>query len=123
MKITKQANKDKNKAKYELENFCEQYGLPPIALSKRKIKKFKEHKPYRMYKNNKFQPNKYYENSKKKSSKKQNIVKNLIITKKISPVINVVRNVITKTNVGQKKKLINYKYLKKIKIKSLKYLN
>ena len=30
-KITKQVNKDKNKAKYELGTFCEQYGLPPIA--------------------------------------------------------------------------------------------
>ena len=38
IKISKQANKDKNKAKYELENFCEQYGLPPIAPSRRNKK-------------------------------------------------------------------------------------
>jgi len=31
MKISKQVNKDKSIAKYELGTFCEQYGLPLIA--------------------------------------------------------------------------------------------
>ena len=35
MKIQSQASK--SKAKYEVENFLTQYGLPPIAPSKRKI--------------------------------------------------------------------------------------
>jgi hypothetical protein len=30
MKISNQANKDKKKAKYEMGNFCEQYGLPSV---------------------------------------------------------------------------------------------
>ncbi|KAI8563669.1 hypothetical protein RHMOL_Rhmol03G0127200 [Rhododendron molle] len=38
MKIAKQSQKDKDKAKYELGNFCEQYGLPPVAPSRRKKK-------------------------------------------------------------------------------------
>ena len=36
---------------------------------------------------------------------------------------NVVKRVIIRMNVGQKLKLINYKFLKKIKIGYLKYLN
>jgi hypothetical protein len=31
MKISKQASKDKQTAKYEMGNFCEQYGLPSVA--------------------------------------------------------------------------------------------
>ena len=38
MKISKQVNKDKAIAKYELGTFCEQYGLPPIAPSNKKKK-------------------------------------------------------------------------------------
>ena len=34
MKISKQAHNEKKKAKYELVNFYEQYGLPPIAPSR-----------------------------------------------------------------------------------------
>jgi hypothetical protein len=45
MKISNKANKDKRKAKYELGNFCEQYGLPPIAPS-RKHTKSHLHKDY-----------------------------------------------------------------------------
>ena len=68
MKLSRQASKDKNKAKYELGNFCEQYGLPPIAPS-RKNKKFKENKPYKTYKRNKFKPNKFYDNPKNQKQK------------------------------------------------------
>jgi hypothetical protein len=35
MKISNQANKDKKKAKHEMGNFCEQYGLPLVAPSKK----------------------------------------------------------------------------------------
>jgi hypothetical protein len=35
MKISNQASKDKKKAKYEMRNFCEQYGLPSVASSKK----------------------------------------------------------------------------------------
>jgi hypothetical protein len=41
MKISNQVNKDK-KAKYEMGNFCEQYGLPSVAPSK-KHKKSRKH--------------------------------------------------------------------------------
>ena len=35
IKISKQSTNEKRKAKYELDNFCEQYGMPPIAPSRR----------------------------------------------------------------------------------------
>lgn len=35
MKISTQASKDKQTAKYEMGNFCEQYGLPSVAPSRR----------------------------------------------------------------------------------------
>ena len=38
-KLLKHQLKDKRKAKYEMGNFCEQYGLPPIALFGKKGKK------------------------------------------------------------------------------------
>ena len=41
IKISKKTNKDKNKAKYELEDFCEQYDLPPVAPSRRILKRLK----------------------------------------------------------------------------------
>ena len=34
MKISKQATNEKRKVKYELGNFCEQYGMPSIAVEK-----------------------------------------------------------------------------------------
>ena len=52
-KITKQVNKDKNRAKYELGTFCEQYGLPPIAPSRNKHKHHKKHNKFNKYKSNK----------------------------------------------------------------------
>ena len=46
-KLLKHQLKNKRKAKYEMGNFCEQYGLPPIAPSKQKGKKHdKSHKNY-----------------------------------------------------------------------------
>ena len=54
--------KNKRKAKYEMGHFCEQYGLPPIAPSRRKGKKhYKTHKSYshskyKKYKTNFFKP-------------------------------------------------------------------
>ena len=38
-KLLKHQLKNKRKAKYEMGNFCEQYGLPPITPSKQKGKK------------------------------------------------------------------------------------
>ena len=62
-KISKQANKDKNKAKFELGTFCEQYGLPPIAPWRRKNKKHgkkeKYHKKYKHKKNGNTQDDYY----------------------------------------------------------------
>lgn len=61
MKINKQAQKDKIKAKYELGNFCEQYGLPPIAPSRRTNKTTL---PKKSPKNTYIPKNKYYEKPK-----------------------------------------------------------
>ena len=56
-KMVKQQLKNSRKAKYEMGNFCEQYGLPPISLFRQKAKKnhdkirknynHKKHKKYR----------------------------------------------------------------------------
>ena len=47
-KLLKHQLKNKRKAKYEMGNFCEQYGLPPIAPSRQKGKK--QDKSYKKYK-------------------------------------------------------------------------
>ena len=54
-KLLKYQLQNKRKAKYEMGNFCEQYGLPPIAPSRQKGKKHdKSHKNYshKKYKKN-----------------------------------------------------------------------
>ena len=46
-KLLKYQLQNKRKAKYKMGNFCEQYGLPPIASFKQKGKKHdKSHKNY-----------------------------------------------------------------------------
>jgi hypothetical protein len=74
-RIAKQQSDNKRKAKYEIGNFCEQYGILPIAPSQRKHikhKKEKYDKQRRIWKKRKnFQPNEYY-NKNKKFSKKSN---------------------------------------------------
>ena len=66
---------NKKKAKYEMDNFCEQYGLPPIAPSMQKGKKHDKshknysHKKYKKYKNNFVKPNDFY--AKKKNASKK----------------------------------------------------
>ena len=47
-KLLKHQLKNKRKAKYEMGNFCEQCGLPPIAPSRQKGKK--HDKSYKKYK-------------------------------------------------------------------------
>ena len=51
-KMLKQQLKNSKKAKYEMGNFCEQFGLTPIAPSWKKGKK-KQDKIYRDYKQKK----------------------------------------------------------------------
>ena len=47
-KFLKYHLQNKKKAKYEMGNFCEQYGLPPLAPSRQKEKKHdKSHKSYK----------------------------------------------------------------------------
>ena len=66
-KLLKHQLKNKKKAKYEIGNFCEQYGLPPIAPSRKKSKKHdKSHKKYR---NNFVKPNDFYAKKKNVSKK------------------------------------------------------
>ena len=76
-KLLKYHLQNKKKAKYEMGNFCEQYGLPPIPPSKQKGKKHdKSHKNYshKKYKNNFVKPNDFYAKKKNVSKKfdKQN---------------------------------------------------
>lgn len=76
LKLSHKATKDKHKAKYELGNFCEQYGLPPVAPSRRKTHK-KHSKSHYKY-SNKYKKNyspsklndKFYTKPKKKYYKK-----------------------------------------------------
>jgi hypothetical protein len=74
-RIAKQQYDNKRKAKYEMGNFCEQYGILSVAPSQRKYikhKKEKYNKQGRIWKKKKnFQPNEYY-NKNKKFSKKSN---------------------------------------------------
>ena len=65
---------NKKKAKYEMDNFCEQYGLPPIAPSMQKGKKHnKSHKNYshKKYKKYKF----FFVKSNDFYAKKKNVSK------------------------------------------------
>ena len=72
-KLLKHQLKNKRKAKYEMGNFCEQYGLPPIAPSKQKGKKHDKshknysHKKYKKY--NSVKPNDFYAKKKNVSKK------------------------------------------------------
>jgi len=65
-KLLKHQLKNKRRAKYEMGNFCEQYGLPPIAPSRQKGKKHDKshknynHKKYKKYKNNFVRPNDFH---------------------------------------------------------------
>ena len=85
MKIQNQANKDKRKAKYEVGNFCTQYGLPFIALSKRKSREkeyprkrtasryYRSHKkPSNFNRNDFYKKNKKSRDYHKANSKKKN---------------------------------------------------
>ena len=76
-KLLKYQLQNKRKAKFEMSNFCEQYGLPPTAPSRQKEKKHDKihknysHKKYIKYKNNSVnpvKPNDFY-------AKKKNISK------------------------------------------------
>ena len=71
-KLLKHQLMNKRKAKYKMGNFCEQYGLPPIAPSRQKGKKHdKSHKNYshKKYKNNSVKPNDFYAKRKNVSKK------------------------------------------------------
>ena len=73
-KLLKHYLKNKRKAKYEMGNFYEQYGLLPIARSRQngkkhdKIHKNYNHKKYKKYRTNYVKPNDFY-------AKKKNISK------------------------------------------------
>ena len=71
-KLLKYQLQTKKKAKYEMGNFCEQYGLPPIAPSRQKGKKHdKSYKNYiyKKYKNNFVKPDNFYAKKKNVSKK------------------------------------------------------
>ena len=74
-KLLKYQLQNKKKAKYEMDNFCEQYGLSPIAPSRKKGKKHdKSHKSYshkkcEKYKNNFVKPNDFHAKKKNVSEK------------------------------------------------------
>ena len=74
-KLLKYQLQNKKKAKYEMGNFCEQYGLSPIAPSRKKGKKHDKshksysHKKYKKYKNNFVKPNDFHAKKKNVSEK------------------------------------------------------
>ena len=74
-KLLKYQLKNKRKPKYEMGNFFEQYGLPPIAPSKQKgkqqdkIHKNYNHKKYKKYRTNFIKPNDFYAKKKNVSKK------------------------------------------------------
>ena len=71
-KLLKHQLKNKKKTKYKMVNFCEQYGLPPIAPSRQKGKKHdKSHKNYshKKYKNDSVKPNEFCAKEKHVSKK------------------------------------------------------
>jgi hypothetical protein len=82
MEISNQANKDKKKAKYEMGNFCEQYGLPSVAPSKkhrksRKHEEYRKHKKrFKRFKKRSFEPNDFYKKEKRKPKKRFKIPNN-----------------------------------------------
>ena len=56
-KLLKHQLKNKRRAKYEMGNFCEQYGLPLIAPSRQKGEKHdKIHKDYNHKKHKRYKP-------------------------------------------------------------------
>ncbi|KAL4613896.1 hypothetical protein ACB092_07G015000, partial [Castanea dentata] len=70
-KWLKQQLKDKKTAKYEMGDFCEQYGLPPIAPSRQKGKskhdkvyKSYSHKKYKRHRTHFVKPNDFYAKNK-----------------------------------------------------------
>jgi hypothetical protein len=75
MKISNTANKDKRKTKYEMGNFCEQYGLPSVAPSRR-------HKPhknldktpkrFKNFKKRRFESNEFYKTPQHRSKSRFN---------------------------------------------------
>ena len=72
-KLLKYQLQNKKKAKYEMGNFCEQYGLPSIALRQKGTKHDKSyknysHKKYKKHKTNFVKPNDFY-------AKKKNVTK------------------------------------------------
>ena len=74
-KLLKYQLKNKRKAKYEMSNFNEQYGLPPTAPSRQKGKihdkshKNNSHKNFKKYKTNSVKPNYFYAKKKNVSKK------------------------------------------------------
>ncbi|KAK9994918.1 hypothetical protein SO802_024621 [Lithocarpus litseifolius] len=79
-KLLKDKSKNRTKAKYEMGNFCEQYGLPPIAPSRQKKEKHdKSHKNihHKKGRTNFVKPSDFYDKKKTVSKKyvKQNPAK------------------------------------------------
>ena len=114
MKINNQANRDKKKAKYEVGNFCTQYGLPSIAPSKRNSRKERyprertDCKYYRHHKkSNNFSRDDFYKKNWKtkdyhKVNKKDPAQKDM--TKRKLSATGVARKVILNQSVGRKPK-------------------
>ena len=100
-RIAKQQSDCKRKAKYEMGNFCEQYGILPMAPSQRKHIKHKREKYDKQQsfwkKRKKFQPNEYYNKNKRFAKKSNKHYKNMIkrnLTRRKQNVLNVENMVI-----------------------------
>ena len=100
-KLLKYQLNNKRKYKYEMGNFYEQYGLPPIALSEQKGKKHYKshknynHKKYKKYKTNFVKPNDFY-------YKKKRFLKNMINRNQVNVNVLTVVNLDTTVKIANK---------------------
>ena len=75
MKISNTANKDKRKVKYEMGNFCKQYGLDSVAHSRRQKPHKNLDKPYKRlksFKKRRFESNEFYKKPQHRSKSRFN---------------------------------------------------
>ena len=109
-RIAKQKSDNERKAKYEMGNFCEQYGILSMAPSQRKHIKHKREKydkQRRIWKKRKnFQPNEYYKKNKKFTKKPNKKYDNKKFDKKKTKCFKCGK---LQMNAKSNKKLINFK--------------
>ena len=94
-RIAKQQNDNKRKAKYEMRNFCGQYGILPMAASQRKhIKRKKEE----------YDKQRRFWRKEKIFNQMNTIIK---IKDFLRNLINIIKNMITRNLIKRKQNVLN----------------